>query len=196
MNLLLRIHNYINRYAPSENKLRQYLSRKNHTLNITSFLNEIWYDESIMCDLWIASFLATHKWEREIREKLLKKGFWKWLVEKKIIESLSQIQDWDNYKWEINAKIDSLLEKGKSKKMIELLLCEKYLYFRDEIRLLIEWKDDDASLEKEAKRYLEKYDISDFKEKMKFYAALQRKGFSYKKIWYFLDKVGEKNTTL
>jgi hypothetical protein len=73
MNLLIRVSNYITRYAPSEKKIREYISKKNHTLDTLAFLEEIGYSEPMMCDMWIRTFLASSRGEYEIREKLKKK---------------------------------------------------------------------------------------------------------------------------
>ena len=37
-------------------------------------------------------------------------------------------------------------------------------------------------MQKEMEKYLSKYDIRNMKEKIKFYNALSRKGFSYKDV--------------
>jgi SOS response regulatory protein OraA/RecX len=63
-----------------------------------------------------------------------------------------------------------------------MTLAGKYPYFRDEIREYVESLDDSDSLTKEVERYQQKYNISDPKEKQKFYAALMRKGFGYQEI--------------
>jgi SOS response regulatory protein OraA/RecX len=75
--------------------------------------------------------------------------------------------------------------------MILLTLSQKYPYFTDEISNFLESRDDSDGMKTEIHRYLSKYDISDFKEKSKFFAALQRKGFHYKKIKDALEELQE-----
>lgn len=57
MNLKLRIANYISRYAPSRKKISAYLTKKK-CLHIEAFLSDIGYDESLMCDLWMKTFMS------------------------------------------------------------------------------------------------------------------------------------------
>jgi SOS response regulatory protein OraA/RecX len=137
--------------------------------------------------MWISTFLSSSRGEREIREKLRKKWFPRSMIEEKIATSLSDIQNWETHAREIESKIDQLLKKWKSKKIIEITLSWKYPYFRDQIALLLEWKTDSEWLKKEIERYRSKYDISNFSEKQKFFAALQRKWFSYREIRSSLD---------
>jgi regulatory protein len=61
-------------------------------------------------------------------------------------------------------------------------LSGKYPYFRDQITELLRGQDDTANLQKEVQKYKNRYNLSDSKEKQKFYAALLRKGFSYSDI--------------
>ncbi len=191
MNTLQKIQNYINRYAPSEKKIKEYLSRKNHTWDISATLKELWYNESLMCDLWIRTFIVSHKWKQEMKEKLMKKWFHKDLIEEKLESSIEEIEDWKNYEDEIKRKIEDSLNRGKSRMVIEWILIRKYPYFKNEIRQCMEWKMDTLWLEKEITKYLSKYDISDFKQKAKFYAALERKWFHYKNIRSFLERENE-----
>ena len=58
MNLLLRVSNYISRYAPSEKKLTEYISKKKPTFPISDFLKEIGYSEAMMLDMWMRTFLS------------------------------------------------------------------------------------------------------------------------------------------
>lgn len=182
MNLLLRLSNYIARYAPSEKKLREYISRKKHTSNLEDLINDLGYDESMMVDMWLHTFLSISKWEREIREKLKKKWFPLKLIETKIEKIRQDLSDWENHKFLIERKIDDLIGRGKSKKMVYALLSPKYPYFRDQLKEALEWKDELNSFSKELEKYLQKYDISNFNEKSKLFAALQRKWFDYKDI--------------
>jgi SOS response regulatory protein OraA/RecX len=109
------------------------------------------------------------------------------MIEEKISESQWEIQDWSTHAREIESKIDDLVRKGKSRQIISMTLVGRYPYFRDEIRELIEWKNDIRWLEKEIAKYSLKYDISNFNEKQKFFAALGRKGFWYRDIQDFLE---------
>jgi SOS response regulatory protein OraA/RecX len=189
LNLLLRVSNYITRYAPSERKLREYIEKKKPTFHTTDFLIEIWYDEGMMCDMWIRTFLSSSRGEREIREKLQKKWFPRDMIEAKVRDSQSDIQSWETHAREIESRIDQLLRKWKSRKIIEMTLSWKYPYFRDEIRSLLEWKTDTHWLEREVERYVSKYDISDFSDRQKFFSALQRKWFQYREIQEILAKM-------
>jgi SOS response regulatory protein OraA/RecX len=95
MNLLLRVTNYITRYAPSEERIVDYLRRKKHQ-NPHALLQEIGYDESALCDIWIRTFIAQGKSEFTIRQKLLQKKFSKSLIQQKLLEFASEIHDWEN----------------------------------------------------------------------------------------------------
>ena len=179
MNLPLRIANYIARYAPSEKKLSEYLTKKKFSGDRESLLREIGYSESLMLDMWMRTFLSRSSGEREIRMKLMKKWFPKEMILEKLENSLEEIRDWSSHAREIESLRDSLLRKGKSNQFIRMTLSGKYPYFRDEISELLEWASDTAWLEKEIEKYRSKYDLSDMKEKQKFYAAIQRKGWRY-----------------
>lgn len=182
MNIALRISNYISRYAPSEKKLFSYLEKKKFQGNIDILLEEIGYSESLMCDMWIRTFLSLSKWYREIERKLLVKWFGKDIVKEKLSLSLEEIQDWGNHRNSLEWQITTLQRKGKSNRIIAITLIGKYPYFRDEISLLLEDLDESDWMKKEIEKYLSKYDIHNPKEKMKFYQALARKGFSYKDV--------------
>ncbi len=60
MNLIPIIANYITRYAPSEKRLRQYLAKKK-CYTIDEILEQIHYDETLMAQLWVKSFIAVGK---------------------------------------------------------------------------------------------------------------------------------------
>ena len=182
MNFALRISNYISRYAPSEKKLFAYLEKKKFQGDITNLLEEIGYSESLMLDMWLRTFLSLSRGQSEIMRRLTLKWFPKKMIQEKLEETMEEIRDWGNHKNSISSQIENLSRKGKSNQVIMLTLVRKYPYFRDEIMSLMEEIDESAWLEKEIKRYLSKYDISDPKEKMKFFQALARKGFSYRKV--------------
>lgn len=182
MNLIHRVSHYISRYAPSEKKLTEYISKKKPTLDIPKFLWELGYDETLMVDMWISTFLALGIGLWDMKMKLYKKRFPKILIESKLIENSSRIEDWSTHEQSIWGKIDDLLKKWKSIQIIQILLVGKYPYFRDNIKELLLWKSDLLWLEKDIEKYMKKYNISDPSERQKLYLALQRKWFSYSDI--------------
>ena len=60
MNITLRLANYISRYAPSRRKLITYLEKKN-CQNSEDLLEQNGYSESLMCDMWMRSYVALGK---------------------------------------------------------------------------------------------------------------------------------------
>lgn len=72
--------------------------------------------------------------------------------------------------------------------MIRAELCQKYPYFREEITALLEVYTDDASLEYMAQKYSQRYDITNGKERQKFFAALMRRGFRAEAIRSMLSE--------
>ena len=72
MNLTLRVANYMSRYAPSRAKISEYLTKKK-CVDIDVFLSEINYDERLMIQMWMRTFLSLSKGKREIEMKLQKK---------------------------------------------------------------------------------------------------------------------------
>ncbi|MFZ2256216.1 MAG: hypothetical protein WAW59_00335 [Patescibacteria group bacterium] len=142
MNIQLRLSNYISRYAPSKKKVTGYLMKKK-VENITELLSEMGYDESLMCDMWMRSFLSLGKGRREMYQKLFKKEFPKDMIEEKIALSDIEILDWDTHRTQIEYQIQTLLNRGKSTRIIAMTIIGKYPYFRDEITEYIESCDDD-----------------------------------------------------
>ena len=114
--------------------------------------------------------------------KLSKKEFPKDLIEAKVLLAEEDIMDWENNRSNIEHQINSLLTRGKSLRIISMTLVGKYPYFRDKIQEYVESLDDSDSLKQEVDKYKQKYNITDPKEKQKFYAALMRKGFGYQEI--------------
>lgn len=167
------------RYAPSEKKLISYIEKKKYTGNIPDFLREIGYSEDLMCEMWIRSFLSSGKWEREMKLKLMKKEFPKEKVIAKIERVQEEIRDWKYHEKMIEKQIQNLLEKGKSKMMIWVILSGKYPYFRDEIKEILNESSDTSGLEKEIEKYKNKYNLSKPEEKQKFFNILLRKGFRW-----------------
>lgn len=60
MNIHLRLANYISRYAPSRAKIGEYLAKKN-IQNPDTILAEIGYNEDMMLDAWMRTFINTGK---------------------------------------------------------------------------------------------------------------------------------------
>ena len=114
--------------------------------------------------------------------KLIKKGFPRELVRSKIERNLDEIEDWESQKWAILRQADTFLHRGKSRRMIAMLLVQKYPYFRDQIDTILLGVDDMNSLEKEMQKYKNRYNADDSKSREKIIAALLRKGFSYTEI--------------
>lgn len=181
MDIKNRILEYIARYAPSREKITAYL-RKKKVSDIETLLESIWYDEELMIELWMKTFLALGRWEREISMKLRLKGFRKEDIVRAIESYSTELHNWEEYEWIISLQIDSLSRKGKSKQMIYSLLRGRYPYFRDEIEELLEEMSDEVSLEKEVQKYKNKYNLSDPKDKQKCIAALIRKWYRYEDI--------------
>lgn len=188
MNLTLRVANYMSRYAPSQSKITSYLEKKKYSGNIPDFLREIGYSEDMMLDMWIRSFIATGKGEREIMVKLLKKWFPKEKILEKVEVAQEDIRDWENQGRNIEIQIQNLLTKWKSKMIISVILWGKYPYFRDQIREILDTSSDISWLEKEVQKYRQKYNLSDRAEQKKFYDAIIRKGFKYGEIRDLMEK--------
>ena len=178
MNIQLRLANYITRYAPSRKKVTAYLTKKKIE-NIDLLLEESGYDESLLCDMWMRSFMTLGKGERDIRQKLYKKEFPKEMIEEKISQFAGEINDWESHASQIQDQIDALIARGKSIRIVSMEIMGKYPYFRDEIGGYIEWVDDTTWLKKEVQKYKNKYNMADQSQKQKLYAALLRKGFAY-----------------
>ncbi len=176
-----RVLNYISRYAPSKNKILTYLD-KIWVAQKEYFLLSIWYDESMMGDMWMRTFLALSKGEHEIIQKMIKKGFPKDFVLEKIQWFQGEFRSWEDHKSRIISKIESLRERSKSKRIIAMTLTSAYPYFRDEIVWLIEELDERSILEKEVQKYKNRYNLDDFSEKQKFFRALQSRWFQYRDI--------------
>lgn len=181
MNLTLRLANYISRYAPSRKKVISYLEKKK-CLDPAGLLEQNGYDESLMADMWMRSFLALGKWKREITLKLQKKEFPKDIITHKIDIFTSEILDWEANRLSILNQIQTLEQRGKSRRSILSLLISRYSYFRDEITELLDQKDDIDNLAKEVQKYRYRYNTDDKKIREKMIASLLRKWFSYSDI--------------
>lgn len=70
MNIILRVSNYISRYAPSKQKLSAYIIKKHYESRLEEILEEVGYNEDMMIEMWIRTFLNLGKSEREMRQKL------------------------------------------------------------------------------------------------------------------------------
>lgn len=171
----------MSRYAPSGLRIREYLSKKK-CQDIEKFLLDIRYDEELMISLWMRTFITLGKWKKEIEMKLLKKGFSRELARAKIEENIGEIEDWESQRSFILHQIDTLIHRGKSRRMISVILIQKYSYFRDEIDNILSELDDTDSLKKEVQKYKNRYNLENPKDREKIIAALLRKGFSYSEI--------------
>lgn len=183
----LRVINYISRYAPSYIRLSEYLIKKN-CQNFASLIEDSGYSESLMCDMWIRSFLAMWKGKKEILFKLSKKAFPKDMILEKIELSIDDIYNWDNYNTHITHQIQSLRARWKSNRVIFNLLTQKYPYFKEQFSSLCTDISDQINLEKEVQKYRNRYNIQDKKQQEKMIASLLRKGFHYSDIKKFLIK--------
>ncbi len=137
MNIQLRLSNYISRYAPSRKKVTGYLLKKKIE-NSVELLSEIGYDEGLMCDMWLRSFISLGRGQREMQQKLLKKEFPKEMIQEKISLLEDEISDWESHKNQVEHQIRTLLERGKSLRIVQNLIVSRYPYFRDEIVEYIE----------------------------------------------------------
>ena len=186
MNLELRLANYITRYAPSREKMLQYLAKKHYQGDGEQLLSDIGYSEDQMLGMWMRSFIVRSIGERDIRIKLMKKWFPKEKIESFLESNTTDIRDWESHKPLIESVITRDLARGKSKRVIGMVLISKYPYFRDDIWELLSGYDDATGLASEIEKLLGKYRITDPKEKKKFYDALLRRGFSYDQVSKYL----------
>lgn len=95
---------------------------------------------------------------------------------------MTEIEDWEYQKSSIFRQIDTLLNRGKSCRIVSMTLIQKYPYFRDEINNIISEMSDMDSLKKEVQKYKNRYTMTDPKHREKIIAAFLRKGFSYSDI--------------
>ncbi len=181
VNITLRLANYISRYAPSRRKLLSYLEKKKCE-DPASLLVTHGYDESMMCDIWMRSLVSLGKGKREMSMKLTKKEFPKEMILQKLESFDSEIHDWEGNRVSIVQQIQTLEQRGKSRRMIVSLLVSRYSYFRDEIMELLSDTDDLQNLQKEVQKYKNRYNIADKKIREKMIASLLRKGFAYSDI--------------
>jgi SOS response regulatory protein OraA/RecX len=155
-----------------------YLLKKN-CQNPAALLIENGYDESMMADMWMRSFIALGKGKREMSTKMAKKEFPKEMILEKLEALNTEIYDWESHRSSIIHQIQTLKWRGKSSRIISMQVVWKYPYFRDQVNELLLEQDDTENLQKEVQKYKNRYNTRDPKEKQKFYAALLRKGFSY-----------------
>lgn len=182
MNILLRLANYITRYAPSEKKLSEYLKKKKWQWDMDEFFHSLGYSEDLMLKMWMSTFLARSSSEREITMKLIKKWFPKEKIENLRESYHDAIRSWQDHAWRIISERDKLLARGKSRQMVTLTLAGKYPYFRDEITELM-WKSSDTNnLRELIEKYSRKYDTSSQDGKQKIIQSLMRRGFRYDDI--------------
>lgn len=181
MNFTLRVANYIARYAPSEKKLREYLMKKK-CQNIDLLLEEYGYSEEMMIALWIRTFLSTGTSLMIARRKLFLKGFPKERIEHTLAQHVWEFQDWESISHAVQARIQTLSSRGKSKTHIRMELVHMYPYFRDQIEEILLSETDLSNLREQLEKYQKKYNLQIPAEKKKLYDALQRKGFRYEDI--------------
>ena len=181
MNTSLRLANYISRYAPSRKRVTAYLEKKN-CQNPAQLLTDNGYDESMMADMWMRSFVSLGKGKREMSTKLMKKEFPKDLIAEKIEMFDTEIHDWETHRSSIIHQIQTFEQRGKSRRIIAMQLTGKYPYFRDEITELLTDQNDTDNLAKEVQKYRNRYNTDDKKIREKMIASLLRKGFSYSDI--------------
>lgn len=103
------------------------------------------------------------------------KKFPKEKISEKIISFSDELEDWQNIHPNLIRWLENRLEKGKSRKILEMELFGKYPYFKDEITELLALYSDETGLTKEIEKYAKKYNLSDKNEKQKFFQALARK---------------------
>lgn len=173
--------NYISRYAPSRKKVTTYLEKKN-CQNPAQLLADNGYDESMMADMWMRSFVSLGKGKREMSMKLTKKEFPKELILEKIEMFDTEIHDWESHRSSIIHQIQTLEHRGKSRRIMAIQIVGKYPYFRDEITELLIEKNDTDNLTKEVQKYKNRYNTDDKKIREKMIASLLRRGFSYSDI--------------
>jgi SOS response regulatory protein OraA/RecX len=187
MNLPLRLQNYIARYAPSRKKVHEYLTKKN-CQNIEEILLQVGYNENLMMDMWMRTFLSLWKGSQDIRMKFLKKWFPKDIVAEYIERYNAEIQDWSSHESAILQKIQTLHTRGKSARFILQTMLGQYPYFREYIEEHIKTLDSHFALEKEVQKYKNRYTVENSKEREKIIASLLRKGFRYSDIQEILKK--------
>lgn len=185
MNIYAILANYISRYAPSRAKVSTYLQKKGRD-DFEKILSEVGYDENLMMDMWIRTFISTGKSEFEIKQKLLLKWFEKEQILQKIQKFSDEIYDFANFENSIKIFINSKLAKWKSINFIKWELFKKFSYFKDEITEILAEYDDNSSLQKEIEKYSQKYNLEDKKDLQKFYSSLLRKWFAYNDVKNFL----------
>lgn len=93
----------------------------------------------------------------------------------KIVDFADEIEDWQNIRPNLVRWLENRLEKGKSRKILEMELFGKYPYFKDEISELLSLYSDETGLSKEIEKYAKKYNLSDKNEKQKFFQVMMRK---------------------
>ncbi len=181
MNIQSKVKNYITRYAPSYKRLLTYLEKKkvNHP---EKFIVQMGYDEAIMLDAWMNTFINQWKSISQITVKLMTKEFTKESIAQGIQKYESTLKDWDQYEKYIVQKIETYLYRKKSQKEIYITLCREYPYFSEQMKDLLDSYDDSKSLRFYMQKYAKKYDMNTFEWKNKYFQALMRRWFSYQRI--------------
>ena len=104
------------------------------------------------------------------------------MITEKIEVFDSEIHDWETHRSVIIHQIQTLEQRGKSRRIIAMQITGKYPYFRDEITELLTDQNDTDNLQKEVQKYKNRYNIEDKKIREKMITSLLRKWFSYNDI--------------
>lgn len=185
---------YALRYMPSRAKLREALMKKSEDDAVLVDGIMIQMDGYIAEDRTIESlvrlWLDRGKTESYIRTKLRERQFDPAIVDRILDEYRTGLSDWYTYAKNVERRIISLLERGKSRKIIELTLAREYPRFRLEIQSLLDIlsPDDTASLIREIEKLSHRHDPSDPKSRDKLIRKLMMRGFSYDAVRKGLDQ--------
>lgn len=186
MDIYSKITNYISRYAPSYVKVSNYLIKKGRD-DYEKILSEVWYNENLMLDMWMRTFISTSKPKSVIQQKLILKWFKKEDILKKIEFFYDEINNFSNYNNAIKKFIENKVKKWKSIISIKNEIFLKFPNFKNEILEILSEYNDDEALKIEIEKWKSKFDINDRIGNQKFYNYLMRKWFEYNKIKNFLN---------
>lgn len=164
---------YAMRYLPSRRKLHEALMKKTaqNTVLTEGVMNEMseYISEERTVDGLVRMYTEQSKTRPYIEQKLRLKKF----EEEIIVSILDSYQDsflsWGGYEQTITRKIDTYLQKNKSKKYISGTLAQAYPNFKHEITLLLnEYAPDESeAVQAEYKKLTTKHDITSSKERQK-----------------------------
>jgi SOS response regulatory protein OraA/RecX len=188
MNPEVRIVEYITRFAPSKNRLLQYIERKWWGEPSDTLIKALEYDEQIVLRWWIQSYIYAGKGERDMLLRLLKKWFQKEMILSELDNARVDTRSWEDYRKPIQTALEQALWKGKSLQMICMELWSRYPYFRHEIDALLDRYSDRDGLEKKWEKYKKIHDITHVDGYRKCFQALLRQGFRAENIRDFLKQ--------